>query len=69
MVQAQIKLESAHASAINNGILRVQYEYAIVVLLRRPHAYFSLKTHSTLPPIPLHIPCNLLERIPDIAQA
>lgn len=72
VVQAQIQLESAQASAINNGILRGQYEHAIAVLMGRPPAYFSLKPAVIKlkpPTIPLQVPSVWLERRPDIAQA
>ncbi len=72
VVQAQIQLESAQASAINNGILRGQYEHAIAVLMGRPPANFSLKPAiiKLKPPvIPLEVPSIWLERRPDIAQA
>ncbi|STX45455.1 outer membrane efflux protein [Legionella gratiana] len=72
VVQIQIQLESAKASAINNGILRGQYEHAIAVLMGRPPAYFSLKpavVRLKPPPIPLQVPSVWLERRPDIAQA
>ena len=72
VVQAQIQLESAKASAINNGILRGQYEHAIAVLMGRPPAYFLLKPAIIKlkpPPIPLAVPTSWLERRPDIAQA
>lgn len=72
VVQAQIQLESAQASALNNGILRGQYEHAIAVLIGRPPANFSLKfafTKLKPPPIPLKIPSAWLERRPDIGQA
>lgn len=72
VVQAQIQLETAQASAINNGILRGQYEHAIAVLMGRPPAYFSLKpaiVRLKPPPIPLQVPSEWLERRPDIAQA
>jgi len=72
IVQAQSQLESAHALAINNGILRGQYEHAIAVLIGRPPAYLSLKfmpLNAIPPTIPLTVPSILLERRPDIAQA
>ncbi|KTD66029.1 outer membrane efflux protein [Legionella santicrucis] len=72
VVQAQIQLETAQTSAINNGILRGQYEHAIAVLMGRPPAYFSLKPAILKlkpPPIPLQVPSEWLERRPDIAQA
>jgi len=72
VLQAQIQLESAQASAINNGILRGQYEHAIAVLIGRPTAYLSLKPviiKLTPPTIPVQVPTAWLERRPDIAQA
>jgi NodT family efflux transporter outer membrane factor (OMF) lipoprotein len=72
VVQAQSQLETAQASAINNGVLRAQYEHAIAVLIGVPPAEFSLAPHPLLagpPPIPLDIPSTLLERRPDVAQA
>ncbi len=72
IVQAQSQLENAQAAAVNNGILRGQYEHAIAVLIGVPPAQLSLAAHpiTTRPPaIPLEIPSELLERRPDIAQA
>lgn len=72
IVQAQSQLESAQAQALNNGILRGQYEHAIAVLMGRPPADFSLPfspLRKTVPVIPVMIPSELLERRPDIAQA
>ncbi|MBA2711208.1 MAG: efflux transporter outer membrane subunit [Tatlockia sp.] len=72
ILQAQSVLENAQALAINNGILRSQYEHAIAVLIGRPPAIFALKFKPlrTKPPvIPVSIPSVWLERRPDIAQA
>jgi NodT family efflux transporter outer membrane factor (OMF) lipoprotein len=72
VIQAQAQLETAQAAAINNGVLRAQYEHAIAVLIGLPPAEFSLAYHpltATPPPIPVEVPCELLERRPDIAQA
>lgn len=72
VVQAQSQLEVAQAAAINNGILRGQYEHAIAVLMGRPPAYFSLKfmpLNAKPPTIPLTVPSVWLERRPDIAQS
>jgi NodT family efflux transporter outer membrane factor (OMF) lipoprotein len=72
VVQAQGQLESAQASALNNGILRGQYEHAIAVLIGRPPAYFSLKSMPLVvkaPTIPLTVPSVWLQRRPDIAQS
>lgn len=72
VVAARSLLESAQASALNNGILRGQYEHAIAMLIGRPPAYFTLKTmplKAKPPIIPVTIPSVWLERRPDIAQA
>lgn len=72
IVQAQTQVELAEAQAINNGILRGQYEHAIAVLMGRPPAFLSVhpKTyHFSLPSIPAEVPSLWLERRPDIAQA
>lgn len=72
IVQAQSALETAEATAINNGIARGQYEHAIAVLVGVPVGDFSLPPRPykiTPPPIPLEVPSALLERRPDVAQA
>ncbi len=72
IIQAQSQLESAQAAAVNNGVLRAQYEHAIAVLIGVPPAEFSLTPYplkATPPPIPIEVPSGLLERRPDIAQA
>ena len=72
IVQAQTQVETAESPAINNGILRGQYEHAIAVLMGRPPAYLSLhrkQYHFNLPHIPVEVPSLWLERRPDIAQA
>ena len=72
IVQAQSLLETAEAQAINNGILRSQYEHAIAVLIGRPPANFAMKfqpLRAKPPIIPIEIPSRWLERRPDIAQA
>jgi NodT family efflux transporter outer membrane factor (OMF) lipoprotein len=72
VVQAQSLLENAQAQAINNGILRSQYEHAIAVLIGRPPANFAMvyrPLRAKPPIIPVTVPSVLLERRPDIAQA
>lgn len=72
VIQAKTQLESAQAAAINNGILRGQYEHAIAVLIGLPPENFSIKPYIKLvstPAIPLSVPSMLLERRPDIAEA
>lgn len=72
VVLAQSLLESAQAQAVNNGILRGQYEHAIAILIGRPPAFLSLKSiplKSKPPIIPVAVPSVWLERRPDVAQA
>lgn len=72
IVQAQSVLQAAQAQALNNGILRGQYEHAIAVLIGLPPAEFGLPPYAgqMVPPaIPVSIPSAILERRPDIAQA
>ncbi|MBA2656700.1 MAG: efflux transporter outer membrane subunit [Tatlockia sp.] len=72
IVQAQSQLENAKAQAINNGILRSQYEHAIAVLMGRPPATFRLlfrPLRAKPPIIPISVPSVWLERRPDVAQA
>ena len=72
VLQAQSLLESAEAQAINNGILRGQYEHAIAVLIGKTPAALQLSFMplKVKPPIiPVTIPTAWLERRPDVAQA
>jgi len=72
IIQAKSQLETALAAAINNQVLRSQYEHAIAVLTGVPPAEFSMAANpltAVPPPIPLEVPSVLLERRPDIAQA
>ncbi len=72
VVQARTQVESAEAQAINIGIIRAQYEHAIAVLVGVPASNFCLPPNPLkrgAPAIPLEVPCALLERRPDVAQA
>ncbi|CEG56207.1 efflux transporter outer membrane subunit [Legionella fallonii] len=72
VAQAKAQLESAEAQALNNGILRGQYEHAIAVLMGRPPASLSLKFMPLVlkaPTIPVEVPSVWLERRPDVAEA
>ena len=72
MIQAQTQLETAKASALNNGILRGQYEHAIAVLRGMPPANFkvvAVPCTQRPPRIPLELPSKLLERRPDVASS
>jgi NodT family efflux transporter outer membrane factor (OMF) lipoprotein len=72
IVQAQTQVETAEAQAINNGILRGQYEHAIAVLMGRPPAFLNVHRKPyrfSVLTIPSEVPSVWLERRPDIAQA
>jgi len=72
VVQAQSQLETAKAQAINNGINRAIFEHAIAVLIGVAPADLNLSPRplrAQPPPVPVGIPCELLERRPDVAQA
>lgn len=72
VLQAKAQLESAEAQAINNGILRAQYEHAIAMLIGAPPANFCMPVKLSglfIPSIPISIPSIILQRRPDIASA
>ncbi len=72
IVTVKSQLEAAEVIAIDNGVLRAQYEHAIAVLIGMPVCEFSITPQQVdlIPPsIPIYLPSDLLERRPDIAQA
>ncbi len=72
IVQAETQLESTRAQAINLGVQRAQLEHAIALLMGKTPSGLSIPVaplNSLVPPIPVSIPSQLLERRPDIAAA
>jgi NodT family efflux transporter outer membrane factor (OMF) lipoprotein len=72
IVQAETQLESTRAQAINLGVQRAQFEHAIAILMGKTPAELNIPVaplNSLIPPIPVSIPSQLLERRPDIAAA
>jgi NodT family efflux transporter outer membrane factor (OMF) lipoprotein len=72
ILQAETAFLTAKTNAVDNGILRAQYEHSIAVLIGQVPAKFSIKplfSKIVTPAIPKSVPSSLLERRPDIAQA
>lgn len=72
VLQARTTLEQNRASLVQAGINRAQYEHAIAVLIGKPPADVSIAPAAlsrTVPPIPVTVPSDLLQRRPDIAAA
>ncbi len=72
VVQAETQLESARAQAIDFGVQRAQLEHAIAMLMGRTPAELTVPAaafNAKIPPIPVSLPSQLLERRPDIAEA
>ena len=72
VTQAQTQLETARAQWLDLGITRATLEHAIAVLIGKPPAALSIARKEetpAIPPIPLTLPSQLLERRPDIAAA
>jgi NodT family efflux transporter outer membrane factor (OMF) lipoprotein len=69
---AETQLKNTQAQAIDLGVQRAQLEHAIATLLGKPVSEFSLgkaPLAASIPPIPVGVPSELLERRPDIATA
>jgi NodT family efflux transporter outer membrane factor (OMF) lipoprotein len=72
VLQAETQLKTTQAQAIDLGVQRAQLEHAMAVLLGQPASTFAMpaaRLATSVPPIPLGVPSELLERRPDIAAA
>jgi NodT family efflux transporter outer membrane factor (OMF) lipoprotein len=72
VVQAEVQLKSAQAQLIDVGVQRAQLEHAIALQLGLAPAQFGLAPAplaARMPPIPVGVPSELLERRPDVAAA
>jgi len=72
VAEAEVTLANAEEASIGVATNRAIYEHAIAMLVGKPASMFSLpvKSLSTpVPPIPVGLPSQLLERRPDIAAA
>lgn len=72
VVQAQVTLQVAEAAAAGVAVNRALFEHAIATLIGKPASTFALPVaalSTPVPPIPLGIPSQLLQRRPDIAAA
>jgi len=72
VAQAEVTLDNAEEAATGIATNRAIYEHAIATLIGKPASEFSLPVKSLttpVPPIPIGIPSQLLQRRPDIAAA
>jgi NodT family efflux transporter outer membrane factor (OMF) lipoprotein len=72
VLQAQTLLDSTRANLSSLAITRAQLEHAIAVLVGKAPAELSLPVvpwNMAIPPVPIVVPSELLQRRPDIASA
>jgi NodT family efflux transporter outer membrane factor (OMF) lipoprotein len=72
VAEAELNLKSAIASTTNLRIARAQYEHAIALLTGQAASSFSMPIRpltTGVPPIPIGVPSEILQRRPDIAAA
>ena len=70
--QAEVSLADAESTSIGIATNRAVFEHAIAMLIGKPASGFSMPVKSLatpLPPIPVGVPSELLQRRPDIAAA
>lgn len=72
VAQAQVTLAEAEEAGAGLATNRALYEHAIATLIGKPASSFSMPVKmlaTPLPPIPVGVPSELLQRRPDIASA
>ena len=72
VAQAEVTLAGAEATSVGIATNRALYEHAIATLIGKPASGFSMPVKplsASVPPIPLGVPSQLLERRPDVAAA
>jgi NodT family efflux transporter outer membrane factor (OMF) lipoprotein len=72
LVEAEATLQGAQEAAAGVATNRALYEHAIATLIGKPASSFSLPVKNLatpIPPIPVGVPSELLERRPDVAAA
>jgi NodT family efflux transporter outer membrane factor (OMF) lipoprotein len=70
--EAEVTLADAEEAGAGIATNRAIYEHAIATLIGKPASSFSMavkKLSTQLPPIPVGVPSELLQRRPDIAAA
>ena len=72
VAQADVTLKDAEAAGIGIATNRALYEHAMATLIGKPASSFSMPVKlltTPIPPIPVGVPSQLLQRRPDIAAA
>ena len=72
VAQAEVTLKDAEVTAAGVATNRAIYEHAIATLIGKPASSFAMPVKNLatpVPPIPIGVPSQLLERRPDIAAA
>jgi NodT family efflux transporter outer membrane factor (OMF) lipoprotein len=72
VAEAEVTLKNAEEAGAGIATNRAIYEHAIAMLIGKPAAEFSMPVKNLttpVPPIPVGVPSELLQRRPDIAAA
>jgi NodT family efflux transporter outer membrane factor (OMF) lipoprotein len=72
VLQAQTQLENTRAALVAMTSQRALLEHAIAVLIGKPPAQFTILPaawNMAVPPVPMIVPSELLQRRPDVASA